>query len=202
MAKHKYFDKRLEAVQQKWIDTVVNKLATEGKKVIEQAYNTSNNGSYPFLSWNNVSDGEYWYKGLPWNYPTLDFTPPYWQNISGNLRNAYGSAVYVYGKLRKDSMRFVGGKIAVHQYQGSSHEEIDGRQLIEDYLSSYPASPTNVIEFIIANAAPYARSLEKGHTWGKNEYIVISQMADEMEAVNNRLNIGQYRRKVKKIGDF
>ncbi len=172
-----------------WLNKVVPMLADEGEKIILSAYDDSNNGSHIGLDWVNVDEN-----GLPSNYPTSEFSPPNWKNVSGNLKDAYGCAVYVYGKLQVDTMRFAGAAASTNTYKGEDHDEFKGREAITNYLRGFKANANKVLTLVCANAAPYTKSLEDGDTWGGNEYVVISHIHDDMSDLLSKFgNKGSFR---------
>ena len=185
MAK-KFQNKVIQKYYERELANVVEYLAIENEYILKNAYETSNNGTHPNLDWSDTYEFGSGYAGLPTNYPTGEPSAPKWKNVSGNLHDAYGGAVYVDGKLVTSSMRFAGNATASRTYQGNHHDEFKGREAVISFLKSYKPSKRAFITSICVNVAPYTEALENGETWSGDEYVVISHIADDVEALARR----------------
>jgi hypothetical protein len=95
-----------------------------------------------------------------------------WDDISRRLRDSFGSAVYVNGNLRKDSVRFYEKNPT--QRDGWSEAE-GGREVLMRYLKSiHPKSKKSEIVLVCVAAMYYAKFLEKGQHRGGYKIKVIS----------------------------
>ena len=97
-------------------------------------------------------------------------------NRTYNLRDSYVSAVYVKGKLREDSIRYVGKDLA------DVAKKIDDRYVVgrweaEEYIRSLKQNRNDFIKLVIAAAMPYSNTLEK------RGYAVISHIGLDLDTV-------------------
>lgn len=100
-----------------------------------------------------------------------------WDDISGNLRAGIGSAVYVDGNLRTDTIRYA-DEGARGQHTRDGIEPRSGRQVLEDYFKSiHPKKGKNEAVLVCASAMYYTRFLEAGTHAGRHKIKVISPAA-------------------------
>lgn len=97
-------------------------------------------------------------------------------NRTFNLRDSYVSAVFVNGKLREDSIRYVGKDLA------DVAKKIDDRYVVgrweaEEYIRSLKPNRNDFIKLVIAAAMPYGNILEK------RGYAVISHIGLDLDTV-------------------
>lgn len=101
-----------------------------------------------------------------------------WDDTLGNLRDSFGSAVYVNGVLRKDTIRYISNT--------PTSKETDrygkGREALLDYLNRIkPTSKKNEIYLVCVAAMPYANALERGTHAGGYKIRVISGARDYID---------------------
>lgn len=101
-----------------------------------------------------------------------------WDDITGNLRDSFGSAVYINGELQRDTIRFANE----NPVGGRTRDAIDsrsGREALIDYFNKiHPGRGKNNIMLICVAAMYYANLLEKGWHGGGYKIKVISSAAD------------------------
>lgn len=148
-------------IHDKWIERSVATLTYEGQALIKKAYDEAHTDRNP--------DGSKSEAGK-------------FANDTFNLKDSYGSAVYVYGRLRKDSVRFIGSKTALDKNSG-----VYGREEVESFLTTYKASVKNPLELVCVAAIFYASILERGSTPSERKYVVISNIADDMHSLATRV---------------
>jgi hypothetical protein len=103
-----------------------------------------------------------------------------WDDITGNLRDSMGSAVYVNGELREDSIRYL-----VDQPTSKKTDPRYGRgreALLNYFRRVHPRSSKNEVYLLVAAAMPYANALERGTHAGGYEIKVISGARDYIDA--------------------
>lgn len=104
-------------------------------------------------------------------YSTRGFT-----NRTFNLRDSYVSAVFVNGKLREDSIRYVGKELA-DVAKRINNRYISGRDEAEEYIRSLKPNRNDFIRLVIAATMPYEKALEK------RGYAVISHIGLDLDTV-------------------
>ena len=92
-----------------------------------------------------------------------------WKHETGNLHDSIGSAVYVNGELREDTICYVGGA-ANYSFGKKSSDGIDsrdGRTVLLDYLRSiHPQRGKEEITLVCVAAMYYTKFLESGaYAW-------------------------------------
>lgn len=101
-----------------------------------------------------------------------------WDDISGNLRDSFGSAVYVNGELRTDTIKFANE----NPIGGRTRDAIDprsGREALMDYFRSiHPGRGKNDIVLICVSAMYYTKFLEAGTHGGHYKIKVVSTAAE------------------------
>lgn len=122
-----------------------------------------------------------------------------WDDISFNLRDSFGSAVYVNGELREDTIRYANET----PKGGRTRDAIDprsGREALMDYFRKiHPNRGKNDITLICVAAMYYANLLEKGWHGGGYKIRVISNAADYVKRNWERAVDGVYKSlKIKK----
>ena len=150
-----------KAIHDKWIEQSVAVLTREGQDLIERAYEEAHT--------ERRTDG--------YKYEDGKFA-----NDTFNLKDSYGSAVYVYGQLRKSSVRFIGSKTALDK-----NHSLYGREEVDSFLTTYKASVKRPLELVCVAAIFYASDLERGLTPSGRKYIVISNIADDMQSLASRV---------------
>lgn len=116
-------------------------------------------------------------------YETRGFT-----NRTGNLHDSYVSAVFVEGKLQKDTIRYVGAEMSTtyREYANSTVkgevEATKGREEANKFLAKYQSSrnKTGGIVLVIAAAMFYSSIVEN------RGYQVLSQVQWELDRIANR----------------
>lgn len=101
-----------------------------------------------------------------------------WDDVTFNLLDSIGSAVYINGVLKSDTIRFVTNT----PLGGRTRDAIDsrsGRQALMDYFRSIrPNQGKNEITLVCVAAMYYAKFLEEGTHRGGYKIKVISSAAD------------------------
>lgn len=140
-------------------------------------------------------------EAIKYAYRLRDFT-----NRTYNLRDSYGSAVYLKGRLVKRSIRYLGAEMATKgrelgwtwtkgrsmpDFRGDRRypgDEIPmtGREEVMDFFSKYKPSGKD-IELVIVAAMYYGGYLEKG-TGLRKKYKVISGGKPFMEYIAKKYN--------------
>jgi hypothetical protein len=144
-----------------------------------------------------ANDGE---RAIKEAYATREF-----RNRSFNLKDSYGSAVYVDGKLIKRTIRYLGPEDATNalsvgwiwdkprslpDFRGARRltgDEIQmtGREEVMDFFSHYVPSGKG-IELVIVAAMWYANVLEKGGANLRRKWRVISGAATFMYSLQRK----------------
>lgn len=101
-----------------------------------------------------------------------------WDDITGNLRDSFGSAVYVNGELQRNTMKFAND----NPKGGHTRDAIDprsGREALMDYFNSiHPGRGKNEIVLICVSAMYYTKFLEAGTHGGHYKIKVISSASE------------------------
>lgn len=101
-----------------------------------------------------------------------------WDDITYNLRDSIGSAVYINGELQDNTMKFVND----NPKGGRTRDAIDprsGRQVLKDYFRQlHPNKGKNEITLVCVAAMYYTKFLESGTHGGHYKIKVISSAAD------------------------
>lgn len=104
------------------------------------------------------------------NPPKTDGTQSIvWQHKTGNLHDSFGSAVYVDGELRRDTICYVGGGVN-HSFGGKTTDTYDGRSgrtVLKEYLNKiHPGRGKDSVVLVCVAAMYYVKFLEKGsYAW-------------------------------------
>lgn len=103
-----------------------------------------------------------------------------WDDITGNLRDSMGSAVYVNGVLREDTIRYL---VDTPTSKKTDPRYGRGREALLNYFRRvHPKSSKNEVYLLVAAAMPYANALERGTHAGGYEIRVISGARDYIDA--------------------
>jgi hypothetical protein len=97
-------------------------------------------------------------------------------NRTFNLRDSYVSAVYVKGRLRADSIRYVGKELA-DVAKRINNQYISGREEADEFIRGVPKNKNDYIRLVIGAAMPYGKTLEK------RGYAVISHIGLDLDTV-------------------
>lgn len=101
-----------------------------------------------------------------------------WDDISGNLRDSFGSAVYVNGELQRDTIRFAND----NPIGGRTRDAIDprpGREVLLDYFNKiHPNRGKNDVTLVCVAAMYYTKFLEAGTHRGAYKIRVVSAATD------------------------
>lgn len=97
-------------------------------------------------------------------------------NRTFNLRDSYVSAVFVRGKLREDSIRYVGKELS-YVAKKINDEYVVGRWEAVEYIRSLKQNRNDFIRLVIAAAMPYGKYLEN------RGYAVISHIGLDLDTV-------------------
>lgn len=102
-----------------------------------------------------------------------------WRNITFNLHDSIGSAVFEGGKVREESIRFLGEE---KSQTNDRRLGIKGRDVLLDYFHSatYGKSKDEIVLVCMA-AMYYTKYLEKGTHIGGYQIRVISYATDYIE---------------------
>ena len=102
-----------------------------------------------------------------------------WYSRLGNLHDSIGSAVYVDGRLREDTIRFVDDE---RWSKRADPRFGKGRDVLNDYFRfTAPPRRKDSIVLVMVAAMPYAQFLEEGTHAGGYEIQVISEAVDYLE---------------------
>lgn len=103
-----------------------------------------------------------------------------WDDITGNLRDSIGSAVYVNGVLREDAIRYLED---TPKSKKTDPRYGRGREALLNYFRRvHPKSSKNEVYLLVAAAMPYANAFERGTHAGGYEIKVISGARDYIDA--------------------
>lgn len=101
-----------------------------------------------------------------------------WDDVTGNLRDSFGSAVYVNGELQKDTIRFAND----NPIGGRTRDAIDprpGREVLLDYFNKiHPNRGKNDVTLVCVAAMYYTKFLEAGTHRGAYKIRVVSAATD------------------------
>ena len=116
-----------------------------------------------------------------------------WDDITGNLRDSFGSAVYVNGELQRNTIKF-----ANENPNGErTRDAIDprpGREVLLDYFDKiHPNRGKNDVTLICVAAMYYTKFLESGTPRGHYKIRVISSAADYVRRNWERAVSGIYQ---------
>lgn len=113
-------------------------------------------------------------------------------NVSYNLHDAYGYAVYYNGKLMRDGF-LKDGVWSKYAHKGYGiYPSGTGREYAADVLDFYKP-PIKGYSLIVFNAAFYTSFLEDGVGLLKRKYQVISQIATSAEQYASKVG-GKFRK--------
>lgn len=123
-----------------------------------------------------------------------------WDDVDGNLRDSFASAVYIDGKLETKT------------YLNPSPSSPHGRQVVDEYLRNIHPKGKNHITVIVVSAMKYTKYLERGEHAGKYKIRIVSAARDFIDKnywayvydVYKRFEIGKPQAKVVKgsVWDF
>lgn len=101
-----------------------------------------------------------------------------WDDITGNLRDSFGSAVYVNGELQRNTIKFANDN-PIGERTRDAIDPRPGREVLLDYFNKiHPNRGKNDVTLICVAAMYYANLLEKGWHGGGYKIKVISSAAD------------------------
>ena len=101
-----------------------------------------------------------------------------WDDITGNLRDSFGSAVYVNGELQRNTIKFANDN-PIGERTSDAIDPRPGREVLLDYFNKiHPNRGKNDVTLICVAAMYYANLLEKGWHGGGYKIKVISSAAD------------------------
>lgn len=163
---------------------LVEKLAQLGKDAIEFAFQQGfrskprNYGNISYHKW-LVSKGK-----DPNNA---------WDDITGNLRDSFGSAVYVNGELQRNTIKFANDNPTGER----TRDAIDprpGREVLLDYFNKiHPNRGKNDVTLVCVAAMYYTKFLEAGTHGGHYKIRVISSASDYVRRNWERAVSGIYQ---------
>lgn len=108
-----------------------------------------------------------------------------WDDITGNLRDSFGSAVYVNGELQRNTIRFA---------NDNPTGERTGREVLLDYFNKiHPNRGKNDVTLICVAAMYYTKFLEAGTHGGHYKIRVISSASDYVRRNWERAVSGIYQ---------
>lgn len=126
-----------------------------------------------------------------------------WKHITGNLHDSIGSAVYVDGVLREDTICYVGGGngSTFGKRTTDGIDSRDGRTVLLEYLRKiHPQRGKNNVVLVCVAAMYYTKFLEKGsYAWntesggGKWKIRVISGATDYIKSNKERYLSNVYK---------
>lgn len=103
-----------------------------------------------------------------------------WDDVTGNLRDSIGSAVFVNGKLEENTIRYADD---TERSKKADARYGRGREALLNYFRRIrPESSRNEVFLVVAAAMPYANALERGTHFGGYEIRVISGARDYIDA--------------------
>ena len=116
-----------------------------------------------------------------------------WDDITGNLRDSFGSAVYVNGELQRNTIKFAND----NPIGGRTHDAIDprpGREVLLDYFNKiHPNRGKNDVTLVCVAAMYYTKFLEAGTHRGHYKIRVISSASDYVRRNWERAVSGIYQ---------
>lgn len=116
-----------------------------------------------------------------------------WDDITGNLRDSFGSAVYVNGELQRNTIRFANDNPTGER----TRDAIDprpGREVLLDYFNKiHPNRGKNDVTLVCVAAMYYTKFLEAGTHRGHYKIRVISSASDYVRRNWERVVSGIYQ---------
>ena len=116
-----------------------------------------------------------------------------WDDITGNLRDSFGSAVYVNGELQRNTIRFANDTPTGER----TRDAIDprpGREVLLDYFNKiHPNRGKNDVTLVCVAAMYYTKFLEAGTHRGHYKIRVISSASDYVRRNWERAVSGIYQ---------
>lgn len=107
------------------------------------------------------------------------------QNVTYNLQDSLVWGVFFEGRLRSYGMYGQGRATEasyLHAWSRTRRVEVHGRQLAEEFITTYTPESTNGWEVVWAAVAPYSIYLDPmAGTTRTNHFYVISQRYDEIK---------------------
>lgn len=122
------------------------------------------------------------------------------KNRTGNLHDSYVSAVFVNGRLQKDTIRYVGAEMSstyreyANSTVGGEVEATRGREEADKFLAKYQFAEgrQNGIVLVVAAAMFYSTIVER------RGYQVLSQVQWELDRIASRgYNVAKYNTHIK-----
>lgn len=122
------------------------------------------------------------------------------KNRTGNLHDSYVSAVFVKGRLQKDTIRYVGAEMSstyreyANSTVGGDVEATKGREEADKFLAKYQFAKERQggIVLVIAAAMFYSTIVER------RGYQVLSQVQWELDRIASRgYNVTKYNTHIK-----
>lgn len=158
------------------MEQYIQRIATLGESAIQYAFENGYKGQLSPRKRFVRFDGEtpIW----SWNEPRPQQSEG-WYSRRGNLHDSFGSAVYVDGKLRADTIRYVDDEI----WSKSGDPKFGkGRQVLNDFFRTtrHKSSKSSIVLVVVA-AMPYTQYLEEGTHAGGYVIQVISDALDYLE---------------------
>lgn len=102
-----------------------------------------------------------------------------WDDVTGNLRDSIGSAVFVNGKLDENTIRYADD---TERSKKADPRYGRGREALLNYFRRIrPESSRNEVFLVVAAAMPYANAFERGTHAGGYEIKVISGARDYID---------------------
>lgn len=116
-----------------------------------------------------------------------------WDDITGNLRDSFGSAVYVNGELQRNTIKFANDNPTGER----TRDAIDprpGREVLLDYFNKiHPNRGKNDVTLVCVAAMYYTKFLEAGTHRGHYKIRVISAASDYVRRNWERAVSGIYQ---------
>lgn len=101
-----------------------------------------------------------------------------WDDITGNLRDSFGCAVYVNGELRRDTINFANDN-PIGERTRDAIDPRSGREALIDYFNKiHPGRGKNDIILVCVAAMYYTKFLEEGTHGGNYKIKVISSASE------------------------
>lgn len=122
------------------------------------------------------------------------------KNRTGNLHDSYVSAVFVKGRLQKDTIRYVGTEMSstyreyTNSTVGGEVEATRGREEADKFLAKYQFTKgrQDGIVLVVAAAMFYSTIVER------RGYQVLSQVQWELDRISSRgYNVAKYNTHIK-----
>ena len=116
-----------------------------------------------------------------------------WDDITGNLRDSFGSAVYVNGELQRNTIRFA-NDTPTRERTRDAIDPRPGREVLLDYFNKiHPNRGKNDVTLVCVAAMYYTKFLEAGTHRGHYKIRVISAASDYVRRNWERAVSGIYQ---------